>query len=183
MLSMKLRNVSLHTSTSLDVQASQIFFLILVMDFRPREGYPENVEGITRNTAQRPYNSTGFRHGAADEDHGVKQTDLHPPIGRQHSRVGTKNAKEKRRRYQFRKVRFRIGLEPNKRIKQHHPGAEHLLWSRVRSVMQEPFSEFLGVFVFAMVQQGGLAQATLSVGETSAPGGNGFGSFLTVPFT
>ena len=90
---------------------------------------------------------------------------------------------KRRRKHRFKKGRLMIGLEPRSRIKQHHPGAEHLLWSRLRSVMQEPFSEFLGVLVFTMISQGGLAQATLSIGETSAPGGAGFGSFLTVPFT
>lgn len=90
---------------------------------------------------------------------------------------------KRRRKHRFKKARRMIGLEPQSRIKQHHPGAEHLLWSRLRSIMQEPFSEFLGTLVFAMISQGGLAQATLSIGETSAPGGVGFGTFLTVPFT
>ncbi|KAK5109079.1 hypothetical protein LTR62_007535 [Meristemomyces frigidus] len=81
------------------------------------------------------------------------------------------------------KRRFWFGLEPNKRLKQHHEGAENLRWSRIRSTLQEPFSEFLGVFVFTMIQQGGVAQVTLSVGETTAPGGDGYGSYLAVPFT
>lgn len=57
-----------------------------------------------------------------------------------------------------------------------------LRWSRIRAALQEPFSEFLGVLVFTMVQQGGIAQATLSVGDATAPGGNGYGQYLTVPF-
>lgn len=81
------------------------------------------------------------------------------------------------------KKRHRFGLEPNVRPKQHHDGSQKLLWSRIRATLQEPFSEFLGVLVFTMIQQGGVAQATLSVGETTAPGGNGFGPYLTVPFT
>lgn len=81
------------------------------------------------------------------------------------------------------KKRHLFGLEPGARLKQHHDGAQKLWWSRIRSTLQEPFSEFLGVLVFTMIQQGGVAQATLSVGEQTAPGGNGFGPYLTVPFT
>lgn len=81
------------------------------------------------------------------------------------------------------KKRHLLGLEPSGRLKQHHDGAQKLWWSRIRSTLQEPFSEFLGVLVFTMIQQGGVAQATLSVGEQTAPGGNGFGPYLTVPFT
>lgn len=80
------------------------------------------------------------------------------------------------------KLRHYIGLEPHKDLKQHHPGSETLWWSRVRATMQEPFSEFLGVMVFTMIQQGGLAQATLGASQSTAPGGNGYGNWLTVPF-
>lgn len=84
-----------------------------------------------------------------------------------------KRVKRKRRMF---------GLEPHRRIKQHHEGSEKLWWSRVRATLQEPFSEFLGVLIFTMVQQGGIAQATLSAGDRTAPGGNGYGQYLTVPF-
>lgn len=85
--------------------------------------------------------------------------------------------------FRRKKKRTLFGLEPNRRLKQHHEGAETLYWSRIRSTLQEPLSEFLGVLVFSMIQQGGVAQALLSVGQTTAPGGNGFGTYLTVPFT
>lgn len=93
-------------------------------------------------------------------------------------RQGTSESMKERK-----KKRLAFGLEPSARLKQHHDGAQKLLWSRIRSTLQEPFSEFLGVLVFTMIQQGGVAQATLSVGEQTAPGGNGFGPYLTVPFT
>lgn len=80
-----------------------------------------------------------------------------------------------------RRTRQLLGLEPDKIVKQHHAGSEHLHWSRFRSTFQEPFSEFLGVLVFTMIQQGGVAQTTLSVSVSTAPGGNGYGSYLTVP--
>ena len=86
------------------------------------------------------------------------------------------------RKRQFQTLRFWLGLKPDARIKQHHYGSEQLLWSRIRAVMQEPFSEFLGIMVFTMIQQGGVAQATLCASSSSAPGGDGYGSYLTVPF-
>lgn len=80
------------------------------------------------------------------------------------------------------KKRRVFGLEPHRRIKQHHKGSENLRWSCIRATFQEPFSEFLGVLVFTMIQQGGIAQATLSAGYPTAPGGNGYGQYLTAPF-
>ncbi|KAF2723344.1 aquaporin-like protein, partial [Polychaeton citri CBS 116435] len=80
------------------------------------------------------------------------------------------------------KRRMQFGLEPNREPKEHYEGNEDLLWCRIRQTLQEPFSEFLGILLYTMIAQGGVAQATLSVGEKTAPGGNGFGSYLTVPF-
>jgi len=97
------------------------------------------------------------------------------------SRMNRHNTSESMR--ERKRKRSRFGLEPNVRLKQHHDGAQKLLWSRIRATLQEPFSEFLGVLVFTMIQQGGVAQATLSAGLATAPGGNGFGTYLTVPFT
>jgi aquaglyceroporin related protein len=39
-----------------------------------------------------------------------------------------------------------------------------LLWSRVRHVMREPFSEFFGVFIFILFGDGVIAQVVLSKG-------------------
>ncbi|KAI6840841.1 hypothetical protein KC340_g13985 [Hortaea werneckii] len=86
------------------------------------------------------------------------------------------------RKHHFQRGRYWLGLRTDARIKQHHYGSEQLLWSRIRAVMQEPFSEFLGVLVFTLVQQGGLAQATLGADASGAPGGEGYGVWLTVPF-
>lgn len=81
------------------------------------------------------------------------------------------------------KCRFFAGLETHKERKVHEEGAQDLLWSRIRTTLQEPFSEFLGVMILTTLTQGGAAQVTLSVGQASALGGNGYGSYLTVPFT
>ncbi|RMZ10587.1 hypothetical protein D0862_03194 [Hortaea werneckii] len=86
------------------------------------------------------------------------------------------------RKHHFQRGRYWLGLRTDARIKQHHYGSEQLLWSRIRAVMQEPFSEFLGVLVFTLVQRGGLAQATLGADASGAPGGEGYGVWLTVPF-
>ncbi|RMY40390.1 hypothetical protein D0865_12572 [Hortaea werneckii] len=86
------------------------------------------------------------------------------------------------RKHHFQRGRYWLGLRTDARIKQHHYGSEQLLWSRIRAVMQEPFSEFLGVLVFTLVQQGGLAQATLGADASGAPGGEGYGVWLTIPF-
>jgi len=153
------------------------------MAFQPREGYPDDPDNVKGDEQRHSIDSEDFQRNPDAAENNNAQSNAVASEEQGLSRVETHHSTKKRRRHQFRKGRFLIGLEPNQRIKQHHTGAEHLLWSRVRSVMQEPFSEFLGVFVFAMIQQGGLAQATLSVGESTAPGGNGFGSFLTVPFT
>ncbi|KAI7473305.1 hypothetical protein KC351_g11196 [Hortaea werneckii] len=88
----------------------------------------------------------------------------------------------KARKHHFQRGRYWLGLRADARIKQHHFGSEQLLWSRIRAVLQEPFSEFLGVLVFTLIQQGGLAQATLGADASGAPGGGGYGVWLTVPF-
>ena len=58
---------------------------------------------------------------------------------------------------------------------EHGPGIDHkppqdnviesepeLLWSRIRHFMQDPFSEFLGVFILILFGDGVVAQVTLS---------------------
>ena len=60
---------------------------------------------------------------------------------------------------------------------EHGPGIDHqiaqedviqaepdLLWSRIRHVMREPFSEFFGVFILILFGDGVVAQVVLSGG-------------------
>jgi aquaglyceroporin related protein len=64
---------------------------------------------------------------------------------------------------------------------EHGPGIDHkipqenevqegkeLLWSRIRHVMREPFSEFLGVFILILFGDGVVAQVVLSDGAKGA---------------
>lgn len=87
-------------------------------------------------------------------------------------------AREGRRR----SARALVGLEENRPLKRHYTGAEHLLWSRIRATLQEPFSEFLGVMVLTCFYSGSIAQSLLSAGQQTAPGGYGYGTFMSVPW-
>lgn len=78
--------------------------------------------------------------------------------------------------------RAAFGLETDKPLKAHFEGAEHLLWNRIRTTLQEPFSEFLGTTVLMLFHAGSIAQSTLGADLQTAPGGNGYGSFLSVPW-
>ncbi|KAF2092171.1 aquaporin [Saccharata proteae CBS 121410] len=56
----------------------------------------------------------------------------------------------------------------------------HLRWSKIRLALREPFLEFWGVFIMVLFGNGSIAQATLSKHESSAPGGDGYGSYFAV---
>ncbi|EAT86150.1 hypothetical protein SNOG_06319 [Parastagonospora nodorum SN15] len=75
------------------------------------------------------------------------------------------------------KTRSALGLNPQAPIDEEHDhGARsELLWSRIRTVLREPFAEFWGVAIMVMFGDGSVAQVLLSSGQTTAPGGNGFG--------
>jgi hypothetical protein len=47
----------------------------------------------------------------------------------------------------------------------HKDSNPHLLWSRIRNFMIEPFSEFFGVFILILFGDGVVAQVVLSRGE------------------
>jgi aquaglyceroporin related protein len=82
----------------------------------------------------------------------------------------------------FRKTRSALGLHPQAPIDEDHdqgPRSE-LLWSRIRTVLREPFAEFWGVAIMVMFGDGSVAQVLLSTGQTTAPGGNGFGSYQSI---
>jgi aquaglyceroporin related protein len=75
-----------------------------------------------------------------------------------------------------------IGLHPNAPIDEEHDHgpASELLWSRIRVVLREPFAEFWGVVIMVMFGDGSVAQVLLSTGQTTAPGGNGYGSYQSI---
>lgn len=80
------------------------------------------------------------------------------------------------------KTRSSLGLHPQAPIDEEHdhgPRSE-LLWSRIRTVLREPFAEFWGVAIMVMFGDGSVAQVLLSTGQTTAPGGNGFGSYQSI---
>jgi aquaglyceroporin related protein len=80
------------------------------------------------------------------------------------------------------KTRSALGLHPQAPIDEDHdhgPRSE-LLWSRIRTVLREPFAEFWGVAIMVMFGDGSVAQVLLSTGQTTAPGGNGFGNYQSI---
>lgn len=80
------------------------------------------------------------------------------------------------------KTRSALGLHPQAPINEEHdhgPRSE-LLWSRIRAILREPFAEFWGVAIMVMFGDGSVAQVVLSGGQTTAPGGNGFGSYQSI---
>ncbi|KAF1981334.1 aquaporin [Aulographum hederae CBS 113979] len=79
-------------------------------------------------------------------------------------------------------ARTRLGLHPTAPIEEEHDSAEHqeLLWSKIRLILREPLAEFFGVFILVLFGDGSVAQVQLSVGQTTAPGGNGFGNYQSI---
>ena len=55
-----------------------------------------------------------------------------------------------------------------------------LWWSKVRLALREPFAEFFGVMILVLFGDGAVAQVLLSKGQTSAPGGDGYGNYNAV---
>ncbi|KIW07854.1 uncharacterized protein PV09_01769 [Verruconis gallopava] len=79
-------------------------------------------------------------------------------------------------------LRSALGLHPLAPIDETHDTAPHqdYLWSRIRLALREPFAEFLGVMILVLFGNGSVAQVLLSTGSTSAPGGDGFGSYQSI---
>jgi aquaglyceroporin related protein len=80
------------------------------------------------------------------------------------------------------KTRSALGLHPEAPIDEEHdhgPRSE-LLWSKIRTVLREPFAEFWGVAIMVMFGDGSVAQVLLSAGQATAPGGNGFGNYQSI---
>jgi hypothetical protein len=68
--------------------------------------------------------------------------------------------------------RSALGLHPLAPIDETHDTAPHqeLFWSKIRVVLREPFSEFLGTMILVLFGNGSVAQVLLSTGTTTAPG-------------
>ena len=75
-----------------------------------------------------------------------------------------------------------LGLHPQAPIEEEHDQGprSQLLWSRIRTVLREPFAEFWGVAIMVLFGDGSVAQVLLSTGQTTAPGGMGFGSYQSI---
>lgn len=79
-------------------------------------------------------------------------------------------------------TRSLLGLHPQAPIDEEHDLSENsnLWWSKVRLALREPFAEFFGTFILVLFGDGSVAQVLLSGGQTSAPGGDGFGSYQSM---
>lgn len=82
----------------------------------------------------------------------------------------------------LRKTRSALGLHPDAPIAEEDDVHERqqLLWSKVKVVLREPFAEFWGVVIMILFGDGSVAQVLLSTGQTTAPGGNGFGAYQSI---
>ncbi|KAK4499657.1 hypothetical protein PRZ48_010175 [Zasmidium cellare] len=79
-------------------------------------------------------------------------------------------------------ARAHIGLHPTAPIIEEHDTAEHAgnVWVKIRAVLKEPLAEFFGVLIMVCFGDGSVAQVLLSQGETTAPGGNGYGNYQSI---
>lgn len=79
-------------------------------------------------------------------------------------------------------TRAALGLNPQAPIDEVHDQGprSQLLWSRIRTVLREPFAEFWGVAIMVMFGNGSVAQVLLSTGQTTAPGGVGYGAYQSI---
>lgn len=85
-----------------------------------------------------------------------------------------------RRERAIARTRSKLGLQAEAPILEGHEVHNHLLWSRIRTTLREPFAEFFGTFIMVLFGNGSVAQVLLSTGQTSAPGGNGFGAYQSI---
>lgn len=76
--------------------------------------------------------------------------------------------------------RTKIGLAHEPPIVDGHETHSHLAWSSVRFMLREPFAEFFGTFIMVLFGDASVAQVLLSAGQTSAPGGSGFGPYQSI---
>lgn len=93
------------------------------------------------------------------------------------SRAASLNVKK---RQHLAVVRKTIGLSPEPPIVEDHHIHTHLGWSGIRNILREPFAEFFGTFIFILFGNASIAQVLLSEGQTTAPGGNGYGNYQSI---
>jgi aquaglyceroporin related protein len=98
------------------------------------------------------------------------------------SSAGTNGLHSDKTSSNLRRTRSALGLHPDAPIDEDHDTAERqkLLWSRIRIILREPFAEFWGTCIMVMFGDGSVAQVMLSVGQTTAPGGAGFGAYQSI---
>ncbi|KAF7185583.1 Glycerol uptake/efflux facilitator protein [Pseudocercospora fuligena] len=79
-------------------------------------------------------------------------------------------------------ARQRLGLHPTAPIIEEHDTAQHadLKWTKVRGALKEPLAEFFRVMIMICFGDGSVAQVLLSAGQTTAPGGDGFGNYQSI---
>ncbi|PSN60979.1 aquaporin [Corynespora cassiicola Philippines] len=84
----------------------------------------------------------------------------------------------------LRKKRSALGLRPDAPIEvdKDIQDREDLFWFKTRLVLREPFLEFFGTLILVLFGDGAIAQVLLSTGQTTAPGGNGFGEYQSIPW-
>ena len=124
--------------------------------------------------------NTGPNSTLAHHPEGHKNDMNHPSTTRQFETIDPLP----RQLDSFGKTRLRLGLNPEHPVDDVHKIStvhDHKLWwPRLRLVLREPFAEFCGVFIMMLFGDGSVAQVLLSTGQTSAPGGNGWGPYQSI---
>ena len=145
----------------------------------PRVGHFEKAEYVTSpdtvvSNKQSHHNRHSHHHGSNLSVSESRRTDG--------SRI---SESEMHHRETLAHVRTKIGLPAEAPITDEgHDAHEHLTWSSIRVMFREPFAEFFGTFVMVLFGNGSVAQVLLSNSDTtnatSAPGGQGFGSYQSI---
>ncbi|KAL5331949.1 hypothetical protein ACEPPN_001490 [Leptodophora sp. 'Broadleaf-Isolate-01'] len=138
---------------------------------------------------RRPSDSPRYGHFEHREESGSPALPLpppnthlanHPTASTAMSTKSNRTQEQIDRSHTISTIRTKIGLAPQAPIVDDHHVHSHLRWSSIRILMREPFAEFLGTFVMILFGNGSVAQVLLSTGQTTAPGGNGFGSYQSI---
>lgn len=122
----------------------------------------------------------GYDHrGPLDQDPDVTQ-ESNPTSSERSSYPSVNNASRKKN--SLPDPRRALGLHPKAPLDEDSDLADRrkLRWSRIRAALREPFVEFWGVVIMVVFGNGAMAQVLLSAGQTTAPGGNGYGSYQNV---
>ncbi|KAG0646997.1 hypothetical protein D0Z07_6087 [Hyphodiscus hymeniophilus] len=138
-------------------------------------------------TARRPSHLPEFEHHEHAQNstsHPTHETELYqlPTAGTADDGHSTKSKTKAQLDHHstISTLRTKIGLEPEAPILDGHDVHEDLAWSSIRTMLREPFAEFFGTFIMVLFGDASVAQVLLSAGQTSAPGGNGFGPYQSI---